>query len=264
MKVYFQHHGNLKCDIRRLLSGTGFATRQNPSPEVEWYDSPVLTILIDHPDGRFLFDTACPTDWRDRWAGSDIPDSFLYDETRDEEFLEARLNQLGRSVGDIDTVIASHLHYDHAGNLPILAKAGATILVDEAEWFGALALPGAHGDGFVRADYDGVQMRTVRGDTEIVSGLTLLSLPGHTWGTMGLFVDLSNSGPIIYTGDAVYMRRSFGPPELGSIGNWSSLDWLRSVQKVRTLAERTGATIVFGHDQDAVRNTLRLAPSYYD
>jgi N-acyl homoserine lactone hydrolase len=263
MKLYFQHHGNLKCDVRRLISGANLATRSNPAPEVEWYDSPVLTLLIDHPDGRFLFDTACPRDWRQRWAGTDIPETFMYDDTRDDEFLESRLNDLGYTISDIDTVLVSHLHYDHAGNLPLFAEAGTRLVVNAREWEGALALS-ADGDGFVRADFDGIGMETVEGDTEVADGVRLLALPGHTWGTMGLFVDLPSSGPIIYTGDAIYMRESFGPPEMGSIGNWSTLDWLDSVEKVRVHAARYDATIVFGHDQNAVRHSLRLAPDYYE
>ena len=42
----------------------------------------------------------------------------------------------------------------------------------------------------------------------------------------------------------------------------STVDTVRSVQKLRTLAEKTGATVVTGHDPDAWPS-FKQAPDYY-
>jgi N-acyl homoserine lactone hydrolase len=264
MKLYFQHHGNLECDIRWLLNGSEFATRQNQTPQTRWYKSPSLTLVIEHPDGNILFDTSCPRDWRDRWAGTPIPNDFVYDNTTDEQFLDASLNRLGYELSDFGTIVASHLHYDHAGNLGLFANTGARIIAHEAEVAGAMGFAGDFHGAHIKRDYQDVDIETVSGDVEIAPGVTLLELPGHTWGTMGVLVDLPDTGPVIFTSDAVYMRASYGPPALGSPIVWSSLDWLKSVEKIRRLAEKHNAMVVFGHDEEMVHSgELQLAPDYY-
>lgn len=265
MKVYIQHHGNLECDLRWLLNGAEFATRQNRNPTTPWYKSPTMTVAIEHPDGNILFDTSCPRDWRERWSGTAIPDQFVYDNTTDEEFLDRSLARIGLRPEDFTTVVASHLHYDHAGNLGLFAGTDARIVAHKDEVAGATGFNGDFLGAHIKRDYQDIAIDSVSGDTEIAPGVTLLELPGHTWGTMGMLVNLPHTGAMIFTSDAIYMKESYGPPAVGSPIVWSSLDWLRSVERVRTLAEKHNATLVFGHDEKLVASgELRLAPAYYD
>jgi N-acyl homoserine lactone hydrolase len=76
---------------------------------------------------------------------------------------------------------------------------------------------------------------------------------------MSLQLDLADSGTMIFTSDAVYMKASYGPPAVGAAIVWDNQAWLRSVEKLRGIAERTNATLVFGHDPDQI-GELRLAP----
>lgn len=39
-----------------------------------------------------------------------------YDNVCEDEYLDSRLKQLGLAPGDIDFVVFSHLHFDHAGS----------------------------------------------------------------------------------------------------------------------------------------------------
>jgi glyoxylase-like metal-dependent hydrolase (beta-lactamase superfamily II) len=64
---------------------------------------------------------------------------------------------------------------------------------------------------------------------------------------------------MIFTSDAVYMKASYGPPPVGAAIVWDNQAWLRSVDKLRGIAERTDATLVFGHDPDQW-SQLRFAP----
>ncbi len=264
MKVYFQHHGYLHCDMRWLLNAYGYATRSNPEPPTPWYDSPSITAVIDHPDGRILFDTSCPRDWRRRWDEAGITESFNYDATHDHEFLDARLHQLGLEPSDFTQVVLSHLHYDHAGNLRLFDGSGAKLLAHHAEIEGALGIAGTFDGAHIKEDYvDGFTIEPIDGEVELAEGVKVLELPGHTWGTIGLLLELK-SGPMILTSDAIYMKASYGPPPIGSPFNWSSLDWLRSVEKVRQLAEKRNATLIFGHDKELVDHGLRLSPDFYE
>jgi len=77
---------------------------------------------------------------------------------------------------------------------------------------------------------------------------------------MSLQVDLPHDGTKIFTSDAVYLGASWGPPSVGAGIVWDNLKWLESVQKLREIAERTGAEVIFGHDAEQ-RKGLRLAPA---
>jgi glyoxylase-like metal-dependent hydrolase (beta-lactamase superfamily II) len=73
-------------------------------------------------------------------------------------------------------------------------------------------------------------------------------------------LELADTGTMIFTSDAVYMKASYGPPAVGAAIVWKNVEWLRSVEKIRSIAERTDATLVFGHDPDQL-SELRIAPS---
>jgi hypothetical protein len=55
------------------------------------------------------------------------------------------------------------------------------------------------------------------------------------------------------------MKASYGPPAMGAAIVWDNQAWLRSVEKIRNIAERINATLVFGHDPDQIHE-LRIAP----
>ena len=69
---------------------------------------------------------------------------------------------------------------------------------------------------------------------------------------------------MIFTSDAVYLKASYGPPSVGPGIIYDSLSWFSSVEKLRRIAEKSDAQLIFGHDADQIK-TLRLAPdAYYD
>jgi N-acyl homoserine lactone hydrolase len=253
--------GAMRCDLTWLLlqPGRAIASRKNPAKPAEWTDCPTHAVLIDHPEGRVLWDTSCPRDWENRWEPTGLHDFFPYDNVKEDEYFDARLRQLRLEPGDIDIVVMSHLHFDHAGNLKMFANSGARLVCHDKEHEFAHGFDGPFKGAHVKTDYEGIKFETVSGDTEILPGVTLLETPGHTPGCMSLQVDLADTGTMIFTSDAVYMKASYGPPTVGAAIVWDSQAWLRSVEKLRNIAERTNATLVFGHDPDQIRE-LRVAP----
>jgi len=69
---------------------------------------------------------------------------------------------------------------------------------------------------------------------------------------------------MIFTSDAIYMRDSYGPPPVGAAIVWDSQAWLRSVEKIRSIAEQTNGTVVFGHDAVQIHELRRAPDAYYD
>ncbi len=103
----------------------------------------------------------------------------------------------------------------------------------------------------------------VSGDTEFLPGVTLIEAPGHTPGTMALRVDLADEGTMIFTSDAVYMGDSYGPPATPAAIVNDLGAWYASVEKIRGIAEKSNAQVVFGHDADQLWSMRRSPEGFY-
>lgn len=253
--------GSMSVDITWLLLAPGRAmrSRYNRHEPAEWVHAASYCVLVETPEGRLLWDTSIPRDWEERWEPMGANDYFPYDHVSEEEYFDSRLTELGLAPGDIDYVVFSHLHYDHAGNAKLFQDTGAKLVCSAAEKDFALGFDGVFKGGHLKSDYEGLQLDTLTGDTQFLPGVTFLQTPGHTPGSMSMQVDLPDSGTMIFTGDAIFLGDSYGPPTVPPV-TVDDLDaFYASVEKIRSIAEKTDATVVFGHDADQI-SRLRTAP----
>jgi N-acyl homoserine lactone hydrolase len=256
--------GAMTADKTWLLLKAGDTIRgrdakDTPAP---WVDVPLHCVLVETEGGRLLWDTACPRDWEDRWGPTGLQDFFPYDNVSEEEYFDSRLNALGVGLDQIDYVVLSHLHFDHAGNVRMFDKTDAKLVCNAKEKEFAFNYAGDFNGAHLKTDYLGLDFETVEGDTEILPGVTLIHTPGHTVGTMSMRVDLPDSGTMIFTSDAVYMGESWGPPTTPAaiVNNLES--FYASVEKLRGIQEQTNATMVFGHDAEQIKQ-LKIGPESY-
>jgi glyoxylase-like metal-dependent hydrolase (beta-lactamase superfamily II) len=260
-KLHVLDCGAMSCDLTWLLLKPGRSIRPRGEKDrpVEWYPCTTHAVLVETSEGKLLWDTSCPRDWESRWEPTGLQEFFPYDQVTEQQYLDARLKQLGVEPGSIDYVVLSHLHFDHAGNLALFAGTGARLVCNAKEKDWAFGYQGAFNGAHLKADYEQYNFETVDGDVEFLPGVHLIEAPGHTPGTMSMQVDLPETGTMIFTSDAIYMGDSYGPPATpAAIVNDLSA-WYSSVEKVRGIAEQTNATVVFGHDAAQLRS-MRLAP----
>jgi len=261
-KVHVLDCGAMSCDLTWLLlkPGRSIRPRADRDKPVEWYPCTSHCVVVETPEGRLLWDTGCPRDWETRWVPSGLQEFFPYDQVTEEQYFDSQLKGLQLEPGDLDYVVLSHLHFDHAGNAKMFADSGAKLICSEPEKEFAYGFEGVTTGAHLKVDYEGLEWSTVSGDTEILPGVTLIQAPGHTPGTMSMQVDLPETGTMIFTSDAIYMGDSYGPPATpASIVNDLSA-WYASVEKIRGIAEKTNATVVFGHDAEQLRS-MRTAPN---
>lgn len=104
------------------------------------------------------------------------------------------LKKEGLTVQDIDILILSHLHFDHAGGMKyfVNTKAGAHTVVSAAELKEVMEqVAGAEGQvsgaylGQLFLNLSGVQFVPVMNEWEVAEGVTLFEQNCHTAGLLG-------------------------------------------------------------------------------
>jgi N-acyl homoserine lactone hydrolase len=155
----------------------------------------------------------------------------------------AKLAERGIAADELDVLVLSHLHFDHAANWDVFPK--AEIVVHERELAYAAS---AEADGAVlRFHAEALRaqsrLRAVSGDEiALTPELTLLHVPGHTPGAMALA-----AGENILCGDAVKSRwdleGTLSPPW------WNQAQALRSIERLKSLSE----VLLPGHDAPLAR-----------
>jgi|HubBroStandDraft_6_1064221.scaffolds.fasta_scaffold609696_2 N-acyl homoserine lactone hydrolase len=264
-RLLVQNHGSLKTDIRWLVEG-GYESIPPDPRDGFWFDCPTNTLVIEHADGLFLVDTSCPQDWKQRWKACGADKESPYTADCAHPFFETSIARLGYRMSDFDAVIFTHLHFDHAGNAPLFADLPVSLIVHRDELAAFSAADDASATGYVAADLDGIaaeRFDQVTGDQELVPGISLLELPGHSAGTMGVMVQLERTGPVLYTGDAAHMEISYRGDGRPDPGAWSADAWARSAARLRAF-EREGVRILCSHDPGQLEHDWALAPHYHD
>jgi glyoxylase-like metal-dependent hydrolase (beta-lactamase superfamily II) len=187
------------------------------------------------------------------------------------------LAAIGVDPGEVKDVVITHMHYDHAGNVPLFPK--ARFHVQDAEM--AYCTGRAMGHRHLSAPFDAqnvVEMvrRTFEGrvvfhagDAVLGPGVSLHHLPGHTLGLQAVRVQTPR-GPVVLASDAIHfwanLTRATPFPIVADV-----VAYLEALQRLRTLATSIDH-IIPGHDpgvlarfpaepgtRDIVR--LDLAPS---
>jgi N-acyl homoserine lactone hydrolase len=210
---------------------------------------PVPSFLIEHPRGRVVFDTGLHPATQHEPEARLGPLAKIF-EVRfgPGEELTSRLEALDLDPGRVDFLINSHLHFDHAGGNAQLPN--ARLVLQRREWDAACDADLRARNGFDPADFDlGQSLLTVDGEYDLFGDGRVVCIPtwGHTPGHQSLRVAL-DSGPVILTGDACYLRRTLEDLILPGVVHDAEA-MLASLHHLRDLEQR-GGRLIFGHDPE--------------
>ncbi len=232
--------------------------------EVGGVEVPVPFFLIRHPEGDIVVDGGNPLavarDARAHWGA--LADQFRVRMTEDQHCL-AQLRELGIPRESVRRLVQTHLHIDHTGALGHFPD--ATIIVQAHELDAARSAEPPHAHGYVREDFNqaALEWRPVEGELDLLGdgAIRLVSTPGHSAGHMSLLVQLDDTGPVLLTADAADNLRQW-EGQLHPRALHSRDDAKRSLERLRELARKTDALVIFGHDPDNW-SRLRHAPDHY-
>lgn len=161
---------------------------------------PVVSWYLRAGDKNVLIDTGASAEVMARyWPG----------EVRDVTSFEEGLARLGLKPEDIDVVIQTHLHFDHCGNTAKCKNAEVYVQAEELR-FAESGHPLMAGI-YDKALYGGTKLRPVDGDAEVLPGIRVHHVPGHTPGTQAVSIE-TPKGKAVITGFCSTLD-VFNPPE---------------------------------------------------
>jgi N-acyl homoserine lactone hydrolase len=255
-RAFFEYEGGRLGGLRALGVGVG----------VEGYlEVPVPAYLVHHPTaGPLLIDTglhpSVASDPRQN-LGRRAAKYFSLEPGAD---VTSRLRDRGMGPGEIEVVVLTHLHYDHASAISEFPE--STFVLSRPEWDAVTTARVPILQGYRPAHYDhAVDYRCVDFDAnEHVTSygpfgrtfdlfgdgsVRLAFTPGHTEGHMSVFLRLPRRDFVVVADVAYTWRQLEGGPE-----PWRPADrhnWRRSLHEMQAYRKAYEyALLVPGHDPE--------------
>jgi glyoxylase-like metal-dependent hydrolase (beta-lactamase superfamily II) len=216
-------------------------------------DVPIWAAAIEGNGRKLLVDTGLKD--AAKWS--------RYDEhtLEPDQVIGKALSELGWRLKDVDIVINSHLHYDHAENNT--AFPGAQFYVSQAEWeFAQDPSSGqawAYDIDWTSPDITYMNYTLINADHyDVQPGIRVIKTPGHTPGHQSVLVQ-TDEGVLCVTGDAACMMENLTiPTPPGThISKGTALD---SLKKISQLSDR----VLMNHDPELTgyqNSSFPLTPS---
>ena len=220
IKVHVLHTGTVIVD-----EALPFAYKSNPPfawtgmfrSKKHQVALPVSTYLIEHPKGLILIDTGWHTDNRSKQLRNL---SFQYPINKADlpegQAIHEQLIKLDYKPSDIDYILMSHMHCDHADGLR-LVKQAKKILVSEPEYkaiqtdklhYLSHEWKGVHLDTF-KFENTGIGPKSQSFDLFGDGTIQMIWVPGHSKGLACTMIKNSSDDFILLASDVGYAEKSW-------------------------------------------------------
>ena len=177
------------------------------------------------------------------------PEEALRRGITDAREVESALGAYGIDAGEIDTVVLTHLHWDHASNADRFPRATFVAQKAEVDWLTdpKIAQPSI---GRFYSDIEKFQtmvtrgrFRLLQGDERLADGIEAVRVGGHTPGSQMLFVDVPG-GRAVIAGDAIPLNRNF----LGNVPPGIHLNLCEAIDALERARSIKPVALFTGHD----------------
>jgi len=168
-------------------------------------------LLLDDGSQKVLIETGYGEKWSDK-------ERAIYDLQR-RTVIDA-LREVGCEPDQINFVIVTHLHFDHAGGLTVLNDSGesipafpnAKVIAQQVEWDDAQANKSTMTRTYLRTHLDPIadRVQLVNGEKEALPGVIVWPMVGHTWGQQAVRFD-DGHGIVCFPGDVMPTANHVGP-----------------------------------------------------
>ena len=209
------------------------------------YELPCVVWYIEGAEKKVLVDSGpCSPEWSKKyhWPMTQTP----------EQQPDRALRLAGIEPESIEVLILTHLHWDHAYNNHLFPN--AEFFIQQAELRYAISPLPIHSSGYEAVSmgmqpdyYTHTKYTVLKGDQEILPGVSALLTPGHTPGSMSVVVDTAK-GKYIIASDTVPTYESWeGNPVIKHIPNTIHIGLVEYYESFEKL-EKVGGIVLPGHD----------------
>jgi glyoxylase-like metal-dependent hydrolase (beta-lactamase superfamily II) len=207
-------------DASGVLTTTG-AQAFPSATEEDWAAAQLLDPAAFGPDGRWALDFRCVAIRRPTGSvtlvdvgigGEGSPAGWAPLPGR----LVEALAEIGIGVGDVDTVVLTHLHEDHCGG--VVDGDGRPVFLDARHVVQAAEVAAVRGDPTIW-DYAVAPLRAARlldevdGSVELSTGIAVFPTPGHTVGHQSVVV-AAGDDEVVVTGDVLVHAVQLANPDV--------------------------------------------------
>ena len=214
----------------------------------QFHDLPMIMFVITGGDHPIVVDSGTPEpEFVRRYMGGN------FDRTDDEDPVST-LKTVGVDPEDVQTVIHTHLHWDHCGNNHLFPN--AKFVVQKTELLYAVDPVGPNRGSYQNNDRICPpwapllnRFTTVKGDVEIAAGVEVVALPGHTPGSQGVLVTTGGERYLLAGDTCDSMKNWEGDERAAHIpsGSFTNLlDYMDTFDKM----ERLSAQVIPSHDPE--------------
>ncbi|HEX6308834.1 MAG TPA: MBL fold metallo-hydrolase [Longimicrobiales bacterium] len=194
MRIHALHAGSQKLDGGAMFGVVPKPLWEKRIPADERNRIPLAMrcLLVETPDALVLIDNGAGNKENEKFGEIYGIENAASDSARFPTRIEEALARLDYSADDVDIMLDTHLHFDHAGGNTRREEDGGIVLSfrraryivqrGELEWSRIR-------NERIRASYlphnfepvvDAGRMELVEGDVEIVPGVSVMRTPGHT------------------------------------------------------------------------------------
>jgi glyoxylase-like metal-dependent hydrolase (beta-lactamase superfamily II) len=227
----------------------------------EAYEAACPFYLIEHPEGLVVVDTGLSHEMLDDPAGygqhgAGFMEAFLPAiEYGPETHPEAQLEAAGYAPEEVDYVVMTHLHSDHAGHIDTFPDAEFLVQTRElryANW----PLP-VQEVFYLEGDFDVLRsddydVTPLEGEYDVFGDGTVRTIPtaGHTPGQQSVAVEVP-SGTVVLGADVAHKQSGYDREHLASF-NWDLRTSIESLRKIKAFARANDADVYVTHDNDHI------------
>jgi len=227
--------------------------------DTEMTPVPVSGYLVTLDDGkRLVIDTGMSRDHIGNpqltYGGTAIQDAIVPDMDPADDIV-SRLAEAGLTPDDIDYVINTHLHFDHAGNNFLFTRATIFVQREQYEFAdGHESFPNQYWN------LPELHYELVDGRRQVLPGVEVLPSQGHVPGHQSVILTLPETGTVILSGDAVHIAKSY------ELDNWDGhMDPAAartSATMLKAIAEEEHAEYILGHEPAQIQQYPRFPHVY--
>jgi glyoxylase-like metal-dependent hydrolase (beta-lactamase superfamily II) len=254
----------LQAGLQQLDGGAMFGVvpknlweRKIPADERNRIPLGMRCLLIEHPQALVLVDTGLGNKESEKFTAIYGVENSPVGPAGPTQ-LESALAEAGFAPEDVDLVLDTHLHFDHAGGntrrgedgAPVLSFPNAHYVVRRGEWDWAHHANERTSASYFAHNYEPVReagrLELIDDDREVLPGISLRRTPGHTPHHQSVLVESDG-------------QRLFYPADLAPTAAHVPLPWIMGydVEPLVTLetkrrawaeAASEGWTVMFEHD----------------